>query len=184
MKRFAVLMLTLGLAVALGFLVYLGLTNTPLFAGVSILFYRGVLLCAASAVLLAGAFALAGRWRPVALETIVAAAALSFAFNLSFLVIFPVTIDRSISVFLLAEIEAHQGLDTPELQRLFVDRYVRDMAQIDRRVAEQALSGNIAVENGHIRLTDRGRRFLALSRAIGTAFDTDPRFVRPEKPGH
>ncbi|MBC9033140.1 hypothetical protein IAG41_12140 [Sphingomonas sp. JC676] len=182
MKRFAVLMLTLGLAVAAGFLVYLGLTNTPLFAGISILFYRGVLLCMASAILLAAALALAGRWKPLALETVVAAAALSFAFNLSFLVIFPVTLDRSISVFLLAEIEAHDGLDTPALERLFVDRYVRDMAQIDRRVAEQAQSGNITVQNGHIRLTASGRRFLALSRHIGSAFATDPRFVHPEAP--
>jgi hypothetical protein len=182
MTRFARLMLTLGLAVLAGFLVYLGLANTPLFAGIAILFYRGLLLCAASAILLAAALALAGRWKPLALETIVAAAALSFAFNLSFLILFPVTIDRSISVFLLAEIEAHEGLDTPRLEQLFVDRYVRDMAQIDRRVAEQALSGNIVVENGHIRLTSRGRRFLALSRGIGKAFATDPRFVDPEKP--
>lgn len=182
MKRFVVLMLTLGLAVAAGFLVFLGLTNTPLLAGVSILFYRGVLLCAVGAILLAALLALVGRWKPIALETIVAAAALSFAFNLSFLVIFPVTIDRSISVFLLAEIETHDGLNAPRLEQLFVDRYVRGMAQIDRRVAEQALSGNIAVENGHIRLTPRGRRFLALSRAIGKAFATDPRFVHPEAP--
>ena len=183
MKRFAILILTLGLAVAAGFLIYLGLTNTPLFAGIAILFYRGILLCAVSAIVLAAALALATRWKPLALETIVAAAALSFAFNLSFLVIFPVTIDRSISVFLLAEIEAHDGIDTPELQRLFVDRYVRDMAQIDRRVAEQTQSGNITLENGHIRLTERGRRFLALSRNIGRAFATDPRFVRPEAAG-
>jgi hypothetical protein len=163
----------------LGFALYLGLTWTPLFAGVHILFYRGLLLCGSSAVLLGLILALIGRWRAIEPVAIVAAAAISLSANLMFLIVLPVTIDRSISVFLLAEIDAHRAspLTTAQLEQVFVQHYVRDMHQIDRRVAEQTTSGTISTEGGKIRLTPRGERFLRLARALSGPFRTDPRFV-------
>jgi hypothetical protein len=166
-------------APVLGFALYLGLTWTPLFEGVHILFYRGLLLCALSAVLLGAILAVLARWRPIDPMSIVAAAAISLSANLMFLIVLPVTIDRSISVFLLSEIDAHQAspLTTPQLEDAFVQHYVRDMRQIDRRVAEQTISGTISTEGGTIRLTPRGARFLRLARFLSGPFRTDPRFV-------
>ncbi|WP_019831981.1 hypothetical protein [Sphingomonas sp. PR090111-T3T-6A] len=176
------LLRTLVLLVAapiLGFALYLGLTWTPLFENVHILFYRGLLLCGLSAVLLGVFLAVAGRWRPIEPIAIIAAAALSLSANLMFLIVLPVTIDRSISVFLLAEIDAHQAspLTTRQLEAAFVQHYVHDMRQIDRRVAEQTISGTISAEDGKIRLTPRGQRFLRLARFLAEPFRTDPRFV-------
>lgn len=170
-------MLTLTLAVAAGFILYVGLTRSPLFAGISILFYRGLILCGLSAVLVMAAMA-PRRWRfdPA---TIVAAGALSLSFNICFLIVLPVTLDRSISVFMLSEIEQHQNeaLDDRRITEIFVRKYVGDMRQMDRRIAEQTASGNITTVDGNIRLTEQGRRFLALSRALARLFGTDPRFV-------
>lgn len=170
------LLLTLALAVAAGFALYVGLTRTPLFAGVSILFYRGLILCALSAVIVMAAMALRRRFDPA---TIIAAGALSLSFNICFLIVLPVTLDRSISVFMLAQIEEHQdeALDSRRITEIFVQKYVGDMRQMDRRIAEQTTSGNVVTVDGHIRLTDQGRRFLALSRALARLFGTDPRFV-------
>ena len=78
------------LAVAAGFILYVGLTRSPLFAGISILFYRGLILCALSAVLVMAAMAL--RRQRFDLASIVAAGALSLSFNICFLIVLPVTL--------------------------------------------------------------------------------------------
>lgn len=176
-RQLASLLLTLMLAVAAGFILYVGLTRSPLFAGISILFYRGLILCALSAVLVMAAMAL--RRQRFDLATIVAAGALSLSFNICFLIVLPVTLDRSISVFMLAQIEQHQdeALDSRRITDIFVRKYVGDMRQMDRRIAEQTASGNIVTVDGHVRLTDQGHRFLALSRTLARLFGTDPRFV-------
>ena len=176
-KQIASLLLTLTLAVAAGFILYVGLTRSPLFAGISILFYRGLILCGLTAILVMAAMTLR-KWRfdPA---TIIAAGALSLSFNICFLIVLPVTLDRSISVFMLAQIEQHRDetLDDRRIADIFVRKYVGDMQQIDRRIAEQTASGNITTVDGNIRLTEQGRRFLALSRTLARLFGTDPRFV-------
>lgn len=177
-KQLFSLLLTLALAVAAGFILYVGLTRSPLFAGISILFYRGLLLCALAALLVMAAMAL-WRRRRFDLATIIAAGALSLSFNICFLIVLPVTLDRSISVFMLTQIEQHRGeaLDERRITEIFVRKYVGDMRQMDRRIAEQTASGNVTTVDGNIRLTAQGRRFLALSRTLARLFGTDPRFV-------
>ena len=177
-KQLFSLLLTLALAVAAGFLVYVGLTRSPLFAGISILFYRGLLLCALSAMLVMAAMAL-WRRRRFDLATIIAAGALTLSFNICFLIVLPVTLDRSISVFMLTQIEQHQAeaLNERRITEIFVQKYVGDMRQMDRRIAEQTASGNVTMVDGNIRLTAQGHRFLALSRTLARLFGTDPRFV-------
>ena len=185
MKKTLGLLLLLMLGILLGFGLYLGVTWSPLFRNVDILFYRGLLLCGVSAGLLALLLTTA-RWRWKSMEPawIVAAVSMSLSFNLMFLIVLPVTIDRSISVFLLAEIDAHQAspTDTAQLEQAFVQHYVHDMRQIDRRVREQVQSGNVTVQGRAIRLTPRGQHFLALARVIARLFRTDPRFVRLAPP--
>lgn len=177
-KQIFSLLLTLGLAVVAGFALYLGLTRSPLFAGIPILFYRGLLLCALSAMLVMAAMALLRKWRfdPA---TIIAAGSLSLSFNICFLIVLPVTLDRSISVFMLTQIEQHQdeALDSQRITDIFVQKYVGDMRQMDRRIAEQTVSGNVTTIDGNIRLTEQGHRFLAFSRTLARLFGTDPRFV-------
>ena len=52
------------------------------------------------------------------------------------------------------------------------------MQQIPRRVHEQQISGNIAIEHdGKISLTPQGLRFNHLARIASRWFYTDPRFV-------
>jgi hypothetical protein len=180
MRTLALLALSYAAALLLGFLLYVGLIRSPLLDGMTILFYRGVALAFIGALFLL-AIGLAMRSRlPTDPATLVGAVALSLAFNLCFLVIFPVTFDRSISMFLLARIEQADGrLDSKALQALFTREYLGDMHQIDRRVFEQMLSGNIQVIDGRIHLTPRGKALLSSARAVGDWFGADPRFVTP-----
>lgn len=173
-----VLALSYVAALAAGFILYLALIRSPLLSGVSILFYRGVLLAGITAILLLAIAILLRRRLRIEPATLIGATALSLAFNISFLIVFPVTFDRSITMFLLARIERHDGaLDDEALERLFVREYLGDLRQIDRRIAEQRLSGNIAVRAGHIHITPQGRRLLSGARTVGSWFGADPRFV-------
>ncbi|MBJ7445849.1 MAG: hypothetical protein JHD32_16435, partial [Sphingobium sp.] len=103
---------------------------------------------------------------------------------ISFLIVFPVTFDRSITMFLLARIERQDGqLTPPMLEKLFVREYLGDLHQIDRRMSEQTLSGNIVQhDDGRIALTPQGRRLLSSARRIGSWFAADPRFVTAPQP--
>lgn len=174
------LVLIYAAALAGGFLLYLVLIASPLLGSIPLLFYRGVLIAFVGALLLGGLMGLAARRVPMLdLSTVIGATALSLAFNISFLIVFPVTFDRSITMFLLARIERQDGqLTPPMLEDVFVRQYLGDLHQIDRRVREQTLSGNIVQRgDGRIELTPQGRRLLSSARTIGSWFGADPRFV-------
>jgi hypothetical protein len=179
MKGYFRQLLLLGALTAFGFSVYVLLFWSGAAASIRILFYRGIILAIAAAIV-TGIAALwpARRTRDSALP--IAAAALSLSFNICFLVLLPVTVDRSISVYLLSTIEREQaeGIDGPALQRAFVDGYVVRMDAVGRRIDEQRTTGNVTVApDGKIHLTSQGRRFMALSRTVARVFGTDPRFV-------
>ncbi|CAN5312684.1 hypothetical protein BH11PSE5_BH11PSE5_16720 [soil metagenome] len=184
-QRIGLLALIYTGVIAGGFLLFVALVRSPLLLNVSILFYRGILLAGISVMILliTGAFAVA-RCR-MELTTLVGACAISLAFNICFLVVFPVTFDRSITIFLLAQIEKDDGtFDARSLERAYTRKYLGEMRQIDRRINEQQLSGNIAINKGKIQITPQGRQVLKGARIVGGWFNADPRFVGlpPEGP--
>jgi hypothetical protein len=161
------------------FIIYILSFGLPI--GSSILFYRGLLLAILTALLTLISMVVFRRALMLDLPTIVGATFTSLAFNVCFLVLFPVTFDRSISVFLLSRIGAQQGVTTDQLKQQFASEYLNRMNQIERRVSEQTTSGNIAVgPDGRIVLTPQGRRFVALAQTSSRWFMTDPRFVNPQ----
>ena len=162
-----------------GFVVYLLLFLGDIAGSISILFYRGVIL-AFGAAIITGMLALwfSRRTRDSSLP--IAAAALSLSFNLCFLVLLPVTIDRSISIYLLSTIERGESrqITSRALKTDLIDGYVVRMNAVNRRLDEQRRSGNISIDaEGTIRLTLQGARFMAFSRMIAKLFHTDPRLV-------
>lgn len=168
----------LALLAGIGFGLYLLAFAAGAGASITILFYRGVVLAA----FVAAATGIAGAWLGSRIgdpSLAISAAAISFSLNICFLVLLPVTVDRSVTVYLLSTIEQERnGITPPALEQAFVEGYVRDMHAIDRRIDEQSRSGNVAVgPNGEVRLTAQGRRFMNVSRTIARLFGTDPRFV-------
>lgn len=169
-----------------GFFLYLALIRSPLMGGIGILFYRGVMLALVTAAILAVVIALLTKRGGLRIDfaTTIGAITTSLSFNLCFLVLIPVTVDRSISVYLLSRIDAEkaQPMTEARLGATFSDEYLGTMHQIHRRVEEQTASGNITVDrDGTIRLTQRGRALMGWFRAAGHWFGTDLRFVeRPQ----
>ena len=176
----------LGGSVVLGLVIYVALFLTPLFADQTILFYRGIELAFIAGAGLAAASAALARWlwRSLDWTLILAATCMSLAFNICFLTVIPVTLDRSISVFLLARLEAAgpRGLSPAEARKLFIDDYVVGMDQIGRRYDEQIKSGNIELRDGRAVVSPQGARFLSFARTVSRTMHTDPRFVNLAKP--
>lgn len=162
-----------------GFALYVALFALPL--GGEILFYRGILLALIAAAAVSAAMISGRKWLRVDLATAIGVVLTGLAFNICFLVLFPVTIDRSISVFLLSRLAAEKRLTNQQLQDRFAREYLVEMRQIPRRVEEQRASGNVAVdESGAVQLTPRGTRFVELAKSASGWFHTDPRFVDPD----
>jgi hypothetical protein len=179
-RDLAISALLFGVIAGLGFGVLVVLFKAGVYASVPILFYRGLILCAVAFVLTAivGSYAL-GWLRLGTVRDGFAAACLSLGFNLAFLVIVPVTVDRSVSVFMLAYMDAHESerLSARDIEAAFDRIYVRDLKAIDRRLAEQIQSGNVETDGGTYAISARGRHFITTAQFVAWLFDTDTRLL-------
>ncbi len=173
-----------GLAVVVGGAVLVVLFKSGLLAAVSILFYRGVALVAAGLVItfVVMGMTAVGMGRGLGTRDAFAASVLSASINLSFLVVFPVTIDRSQTLFILGQMAAQptQSFAPDQVRNTFVEVYIDDYRQIDRRLQEQTLSGNMQRTGHGYRITPQGLAVIRTSRAIAALFDIDPRFITPK----
>jgi hypothetical protein len=158
-------------------------TRLGVFGGISILFYRGLANLAAITPVLMLVMALLLRlpW-PAGLlagRDAVAAAVVAIALNLAAFVVGPVTVDRSVSVFMLLRLaQAEAPVTAEDLRGDFATRYLREWDQVGRRLDEQIASGNIErTPDGRYRLTPQGRSFMATARTMSRLFGGDPRFV-------
>ncbi len=170
-----------GAASVFGFVVLVALFKSGLLArSIDILFYRGVVLSLIAALVTIVAVGYAGRrFGFASARDALAAGALVLGFNLSFVVIAPVTVDRSISVFILGTMAASPGqaMSVEDLRDVFTGRYLGDWRQIERRMDEQTVSGNVKPVAGGFVLTPQGAGFIRTAKTIAWMFDTDPRFV-------
>ena len=156
-------------------------------SGIEILFYRGLVLIVFVAVATHASLAAALRRWPTArlgARDAFAAAALSVAFNVTFLVLVPVTVDRSISLFVLARMadRPQASFTADAMSNLFARVYVDERRQIDRRLHEQELSGNVVREGEGYRITPRGAAIIAVARFTARVFDSRAGLVAPAHP--
>lgn len=167
-------------AAFLGFALLVALFKLGVAGGVDILFYRGVVLCVVACALTVPLVAFVGRRLARApISDAIAAGALSLGLNLSFLVLAPVTVDRSVSVFLLGYMGQHEprAFTTREMEEAFRRVYLGDLAQIQRRMDEQERSGNLMRAGEGYALSPQGAAFLRTARLVAWMFDTDPRLL-------
>lgn len=180
--RIFALLVLYAAATLIGGAMLAGLLRLNAALGTGVLFYRGMLALAVTALvlLLLGAvtlkrarFGLKLRADDCVGAAIVAASLLSAAFTLG-----PVTVDRSISVFMLAQFEAAgKPLTVQDMRKRFTRIYVGDWDQMRRRVQEQEISGNLERTPQGWKLTAQGERFMKIARLMSAWSGADPRFV-------
>lgn len=172
-----------GLAVVLGAALLVALLAAGLLSGMTILFYRALALLAITLPVLALLMAVVARMAPrrlaLAPRDAVSASIVAASMLVAFFVVGPVTVDRSISVFMLSRFEtAPGGAMTEKAARdAFVQTYVDDWRQIARRLEEQETSGNLRRGPDGWRLTPQGQSFMDKARLLSRLFGGDPRFV-------
>jgi hypothetical protein len=183
LARIAALVVLYALSTLLGGVLFVGLMHVaPAALGPGVMFFRGVgalflvfvLLVALQLVALPR---VARRWSLDGADAIGAAMVATSLLTAAF-VLGPVTVDRSISVFMLSQFDvADHPLTEAEARETFRRVYVDEWAQIDRRLKEQELSGNLEHGASGWRLTAQGRAFMGTARLMSSLFKGDPRFV-------
>ncbi len=132
---------------------------------VDVVFYAAI-GDAVLAALLTGCLLLRRAWRLrlTALERgqlLVIWLLLGYAFAISV----PTVIDRSLSFYLLEKLDQRGGAIRQErFADLFVEEYLVEHRLVDVRLTEQQASGTIVLQQGCVRLTERGRLLARFSR--------------------
>lgn len=175
--------------IVLGGVLYLVPFQLGLFNQIEILFYRGIV---DAAVISAALFLLisivtltrsklARIFCPgFSFRDSFAIALNSMALCITFLIVFPVTIDRSVTVFLLGEMSRapDAAVTATELDGRLRQRYIEELHAVDRRMKEQIVTGNVEQHGDKYILTDQGKRFLQLSGWIARIFHTDATLLK------
>ncbi len=83
----------------------------------------------------------------------------------TFAISIPTVIDRSLSFYILEKLQQRGGgIRQDSFARIFTDEYLIEHRLVDVRLTEQLESGTIEIENGCVRLTERGERVASFSR--------------------
>ncbi|GAB2896763.1 hypothetical protein GCM10027046_27820 [Uliginosibacterium flavum] len=86
---------------------------------------------------------------------------LGYAFAISV----PTVIDRSLSFYILEKLEQRGGgIRQDAMKDVFTQEYLKEHRLVDVRLTEQIESGTIVIENGCVKLTEKGRRLSTMSR--------------------
>ncbi|MCI0467421.1 MAG: hypothetical protein L0Y57_10525 [Beijerinckiaceae bacterium] len=169
-------------ATLIGACLFVILLRCGAFAAIDVLFYRGVAVLVVSGFLLLPIlWALVGRMPErlgMTRRDTVGGAVVAWSLLLAVFIVGPVTFDRSISIFILAQFElADTPLSQQALRNAFIRTYVDDWDQVGRRLREQETSGNLERTPQGWQLTARGRTLMEVARAVSHLLGDDPRFV-------
>jgi hypothetical protein len=83
----------------------------------------------------------------------------------------PTVIDRSLSFYILEKLQQRGGgIKLDSFEQVFTQEYVKEHRLVDVRLTEQAESGTIRIENGCVKLTEKGKNIASFSRAFRQNF--------------
>jgi len=101
----------------------------------------------------------------------VAALIIAFSVHLSLFVIFPVTFERSVTMYLLNVLKSNQqnvcqGLTKNQMRDKLITEYVIGKDAVNKRINEQIIIDIINKKDNCYQLTTRGTNFLKLSETL------------------
>ena len=184
-KEIIFTLLTYAVLYIISFLFLILLVRLPLFKGIHVLMYRGIVLIVLSGILASVLLYLFMRLRKISwlsAKDVVLVFILSVSINMVFLTLIPVTVERSVSVFMLSYMDTYpeKTYTEEEISKIFVDKYVYEYGAFEKRFDEQLTTGSIEQNaDGSYSITSKGRFIVKMFRAIADVFETDQRLVRP-----
>lgn len=188
-KEIVFTLLTYAVLYVFSFLLLILLIRTPLLKGMHVLMYRGIVMIVLAGILASVLLVVFKKWRKItwlSAKDVVLVFILTCSINMVFFTLIPVTVERSVSVFMLSYMDTYSDrtYTEDEVAKIFVEKYVDEYGAFEKRFDEQLTTGTIVQnEDGTYNITDKGRLIVKMFRAISDVFDTDERLVRPDITG-
>lgn len=165
-----------------GTIVWIALFHTPILAA-SVFFYRGLILLAVLAMVVTIVLTTLSRtsYRGlIGIRDILLIVSLLVSVNVVFFTHLPVTADRSISVFILAEMNRAEGpLTSEQIADSVIREYLLERGAIEKRLDEQVVTGTVVRSEGAYAISDEGRWLIGAYQLIARAFNIDPENLSP-----
>ena len=143
----------------------------------NILFYEGIVSALISTIIIIVTYIIKTKSHTILLHNIYTSL-ISFLVILSFHTTVITIVDRSISVYIIAQI--NEGIkDEPTLKNNFSTIF-KDNG-IEKRIDEQVEINNIVINDNGFSLTNKGKFYNSLFKIIGNVYKTDNAIIDSEK---
>ena len=164
---------------------FIALFHTPVLANMKVLMYRGIGLLIIAGILAAVVMGVLRKfWKFITVRDIIMVFVIFCCVNMVIFTLIPVTVERSVSVFMLSYMDENsdQKFTKDDIGEVFTAKYVNDYGAFDKRFDEQLVTGTI-VDNGDgtYTITDQGRFIVTMFRGVAKVFNTDQRLVYPNE---
>ncbi|MBP5655231.1 MAG: hypothetical protein J6X33_06915 [Clostridiales bacterium] len=164
---------------------FIALFHTPILANMKVLMYRGIGLLIIAGILAAVVMGVLRKfWKFITIRDIIMVFVIFCCVNMVIFTLIPVTVERSVSVFMLSYMDENsdQKFTKDDIGEVFTAKYVNDYGAFDKRFDEQLVTGTI-VDNGDgtYTITDQGRFIVTMFRGVAKVFNTDQRLVYPNE---
>ena len=161
------------------------LFHTGILAGMEVLMYRGIVFIIVTGILSAVTMGVIRKfWDFISIRDIIMIFVIFCCVNMVLFTLIPVTVERSVSVFMLSYMDENsdQSFTEEDVQEIFTSKYVVDYGAFEKRFDEQIATGTL-VDNGDgtYSITDYGRRIVKMFRIVADWFNTDKRLVYPNE---
>ncbi len=154
--------------------------HSTILAGQKVLFYRGLALLILVTLITIGLVIFFKKKLKIGTETAWAAIIVSAAINLALFITFPITYDRSITMYLLDRLNNPpsnslcKGYTESELEQRLLTEYIQKNQALKKRLHEQSVIKFIQQDNQCITITDKAKRFLQVSEIIKKIYKVSP----------
>ena len=178
-------LLTYAVLYVVSFFLLVLLIRLPIFSGMHVLMYRGIVLIVISGIIASVLMVLFKKLKGItwlSAKDVVLVFILCCSINMVFFTLIPVTVERSVSVFMLSYMDTfdERTYTEDEISEIFVDKYVTEYGAFEKRFDEQLTTGTIEKNaDGSYNITSKGRLIVKLFRLISDVFETDKRLVDP-----
>ncbi|MCR4624909.1 MAG: hypothetical protein K5795_02920 [Lachnospiraceae bacterium] len=178
-------LLTYAVLYVVSFFLLVLLIRLPIFSGMHVLMYRGIVLIVISGIIASVLMVLFKKLKGItwlSAKDVVLVFILCCSINMVFFTLIPVTVERSVSVFMLSYMDTfdERTYTEDEISEIFVDKYVTEYGAFEKRFDEQLTTGTIEKNaDGSYSITSKGRLIVKLFRLISDVFETDKRLVDP-----
>lgn len=184
MKHFLVWILIFLSVYIVGSICFVGLFHTPVMDHMKVLMYRGIVLLIVSGILVAILLLLIRKclYQRIEGKDIFIMVLMFCCVNMVLFTLIPVTVERSVSVFMLSYMSDHkeEAFTEEEIEKVFIQSYVEEFGAFEKRFFEQEITGTISEDKGNYYITKKGEKLVELFRFVGKIFGTDERLLHSE----